>query len=243
MSLAVLLVVSGCVADASRLVGGKMEAVEGPSTDGGKMRDAVGDRTVDAAQSDADAGATVDASDETTDGADGNLDDGTQQADAAADVQEDATDSSSSDAPSDATDAPAQPITVDDSVSGSAVNQFHYVGTHWQHCTFCSIGGTYYHQSISWNNVAGEYVTFTFVGTQLEFYGVHDPRHGIGAASVDGSNDTNLDFYGPFTYGNQLMWTSPVLPYGTHVFTLRVLGMRNAASADTFVVPDRVDIL
>jgi hypothetical protein len=71
---------------------------------------------------------------------------------------------------------------------------------------------------------------------------VLDPQHGIGAVSVDGGTETAIDFYSATRTGNQLMWTSPVLASGTHTFTVRVTGTRNANSTGTFVVPDRVDI-
>jgi hypothetical protein len=52
-----------------------------------------------------------------------------------------------------------------------------------------------------------------------------------------------IDFYASTRNGNQLLWTSPTLPTGTHTFKLRVTGKKNPNSSDTFVVPDRVDIL
>jgi hypothetical protein len=88
-----------------------------------------------------------------------------------------------------------------------------------------------------------DYVTVEFYGTQIKFYGVHDPSHGIGAISVDGSSETNIDFYAAVRAGNQLMWTSPVLSDSEHVFKLRVTGNKNVNSTNTWVVPDRVDIL
>jgi hypothetical protein len=132
--------------------------------------------------------------------------------------------------------------TIDDSVQGTGTNQFGYVGSGWLHCTACIIGQTYYDVSDSWSNVTGDYVTFAFVGTQLRFYGVLDSLHGIGAASIDGGGETAIDFYNGMTLGDQLLWTSPVLPAGPHTFTLRVTGQKNRKSSDFFVTVDRVDI-
>ena len=38
------------------------------------------------------------------------------------------------------------------------------------------------------------------------------------------------------------MFTSPVLPAGSHTFRIRVTGTKNAGSSNTYVVPDRVDV-
>ena len=103
-------------------------------------------------------------------------------------------------------------------------------------------GGELFDGSNSWDDVTGDSVTVRFSGTQVRLYGVLDPQHGIGAVSIDGGAETTVDFYSPTRAGNQVLWSSPVLPAGRHALTLRVTGTRNAASSDTFVVPDRVDI-
>jgi hypothetical protein len=130
--------------------------------------------------------------------------------------------------------------TVDDSVQGTGANQFNYQGSGWRHCVNC--GGELFNGTNSWNNVTGQVVTVTFTGRQITFFGVRDPRHGIGAVSIDGGPETTIDFFAANRAGNQAMFTSPLLAAGTHTFRLRVTGTRNAGSSDTFVVPDRVDI-
>jgi len=132
-------------------------------------------------------------------------------------------------------------FSIDDAVSGAAVDEFNYVGSGWQHCTEC--GTDLYDESNSWDNVANDFVTVSFNSTQIKFYGVRDPRHGIGAISIDGGAETTIDFYSATRLGNQLLWTSPVLPAGDHVFKLRVTGNKNPSSSDAWTVPDRVDIL
>jgi hypothetical protein len=132
-------------------------------------------------------------------------------------------------------------FTIDDADSGEAADEFNYVGSGWQHCTEC--GTDLYDQSNSWDNVANDYVTVSFNSTQIKFYGVKDPAHGIGAVSIDGGAETDIDFYQATRIGNQLMWASPVLAAGDHVFKLRVTGSKNTNSSNEWVVPDRVDIL
>ncbi|HWS84046.1 MAG TPA: protein kinase [Ktedonobacteraceae bacterium] len=133
---------------------------------------------------------------------------------------------------------------IDDSVQGTGLNQFNYVGSGWQHCQPCQDpNGFLYDNSNSWDNTSHNYVTLTFTGVQIKLYGVLDPSHGIGAVSVDGGNETMIDYYAASRAGDQLMWTSPMLPAGTHTFKLRVTGTKNPSSSDTAVTVDRVDIL
>jgi beta-galactosidase len=118
--------------------------------------------------------------------------------------------------------------------------QFVYAGA-WQSCTNC--GSDLYAGTNSWDNTTNDTVTITFVGTQLRFYGVRDPRHGIGAVSIDGGAESSVDFYAATRAGNTLLWTSPVLASGTHTFRLRVTGTSNPSATNTWVVPDRVDLI
>jgi mannan endo-1,4-beta-mannosidase len=85
-----------------------------------------------------------------------------------------------------------------------------------------------------------DYVTFSFTGTQILFYGVKDTKYGIGMASVDGGPEATIDFYG-MRAGDQLLWTSPVLASGNHQFKLRASGTKNGSSTDTTITVDRVD--
>jgi Ricin-type beta-trefoil lectin domain-like/Fibronectin type III domain/PQQ enzyme repeat len=129
---------------------------------------------------------------------------------------------------------------VDDSVLGTGEDQFDYVGA-WHHCTNCD--ANLYGQSNSWDNTANDDVTVAFTGNQVQFYGVQDTVHGIGAVSIDGGAESNIDFYAPARKGNVLLWTSPVLASGSHTFKLRVTGTHNPGSTDSFVAVDRIDII
>jgi len=135
--------------------------------------------------------------------------------------------------------------TIDDSIQGTGQNQLNYTGTGWNHCTNCNETNpvvTYYNASQSWDNITNGYVTLAFTGTQVQFYGVTANHHGIGAVSIDGGAETHVDFYSVNKTGNVLLWTSPVLPYGSHTFKLRETGTKNASSTDYYVVVDRIDI-
>jgi hypothetical protein len=52
-----------------------------------------------------------------------------------------------------------------------------------------------------------------------------------------------VDFYNAARQGNFLLWTSPALVPGTHTFRVRVTGTSNASATNTFVVPDRLDVV
>ncbi|HEX3685384.1 MAG TPA: RICIN domain-containing protein [Bryobacteraceae bacterium] len=131
--------------------------------------------------------------------------------------------------------------TIDDAVAGAGGNKFEYIGNGWQHCSNC--GSNLYDGTNSWDNATNDYVTVAFTGTQIKFYGVQDVLHGIGAVSIDGGSETNVDFYASTRAGDVLLWTSPTLTAGDHVFKLRVTGNKNPSSTNYYAVPDRVDIL
>lgn len=131
--------------------------------------------------------------------------------------------------------------TIDDRVTGSGRNQFNYSGSGWQGCIACAAGA--YNSSNSWSVIANDAVTVSFSGTQIRLYGVKDPSHGIGAVSINDGPETTVDFYAASRAGNQLVWTSPMLPQGEHSFRLRVTGSKNSSSSYGWVVPDRVDVI
>ncbi|HEX3643038.1 MAG TPA: serine/threonine-protein kinase, partial [Ktedonobacteraceae bacterium] len=139
-----------------------------------------------------------------------------------------------------------QIIAIDDSVKGTGLNQFNYVGSGWGHCNNgCNgSGGDCYNGSWTKDSVAGDYMTVSFTGIQIQFYVVTGTYGGIGAISLDGGSETMVDFYSVSLLGNQLMWTSPTMPEGTHTFKLRVTGIKgDPSSKDSEMGVDRVDIL
>jgi len=99
-----------------------------------------------------------------------------------------------------------------------------------------------YNNSNSWDATANDYLTVAFSGAQIQLYAIKDAQSGVGAVSIDGGPESNVDFYGTTRAGNQLLWSSPVLPRGSHTFKLRVTGAKNTSSTNYDVIPDRVDI-
>lgn len=130
---------------------------------------------------------------------------------------------------------------VDDTAKGTGPNQFSYIGPGWQSCTGC--GPEMYNGGASWSGTANDYVTIIFSGVQIKLYGVVDVSGGIGAVSVDGGSETLVDYYSATRAGNKLLWSSPLLAGGNHIFKLRLTGSKNAASKNVYANVDRVDIL
>lgn len=139
------------------------------------------------------------------------------------------------------------PINIDDSVTGTGQNQWNYAGSGWKSCiTTCmqtTPTVTYYNASQHWADTTNDTATLIFSGTQIKFYGVTYYYHGIGAVSIDGGTETNIDFYSANRTGDVLLWTSPVLANGIHTFKLRFTGTKNSASTGTYITVDRAEIL
>jgi beta-glucanase (GH16 family) len=137
-----------------------------------------------------------------------------------------------------------QTLDVDDSVEGSGKNQFNYSGSGWKHCQQCDeIHSGLFNESNSWDKTPGDSVTVTFTGTQIKFYGVTGPAHGIGTISLDNGDEQEVDFYGDARTGNTLLYTSPILDSGEHTLTIKVTGRKHDNATWNGINPDRVQIL
>jgi len=106
-------------------------------------------------------------------------------------------------------------ITADDSVQGSELDEFNYVGSGWGHGTSDD-------------------------GNKIKFYGVVGPQHGIGAFSLDGGAETQIDFYSATNAGDTLLYSSPVLVAGQHTLKVRVTGNKSSHATWNGINPDRV---
>jgi O-glycosyl hydrolase len=99
-----------------------------------------------------------------------------------------------------------------------------------------------YNGTTSYSDTTDDSVTVAFDGTQISFFGGRSSDSGRAAISVDGGSETIVDLYSATRQGNQLLYTSPVLPSGTHTLKVRVAGSKNASSTGYFISPDRVVI-
>ncbi|MDA5283726.1 glycoside hydrolase family 2 TIM barrel-domain containing protein [Streptomyces sp. Isolate_45] len=107
---------------------------------------------------------------------------------------------------------------------GTRLGQFTYTGF-WR-----SIG-----QRNAFTNTLGNRVTLRFRGNRIRLHGTVNHLNGIGAVSVDGGPEVDVDYYSPAFVDDRTVWTSPPLVQGDHTLTLRVTGRKNPASADTWV--------
>lgn len=130
-------------------------------------------------------------------------------------------------------------VTVNDNVTGTGNNQFEYVGI-WDYFdlqTGCYLNDNHF------SKTANAYFQVRFYGTQIKWYGCKAPNTGIGAVSIDGGPETNIDQYATSRSDNLVLYTSPALTLGQHTLKVRVTGTKNSSASDYWVTADRVDII
>lgn len=128
-------------------------------------------------------------------------------------------------------------LNLDDSVTGTGINQFEYSGS-WN----TSTGTGKYNGGDHYSLTTNSYYQVDFTGNQVKLYGSKDAHHGIAAVSIDGGAEVDVDFYGATRSDNALLWTSPVLSLGNHTIKVRVKGTKHANSTGYVVTADRVAI-
>jgi hypothetical protein len=82
-----------------------------------------------------------------------------------------------------------------------------------------------------------------FSGTQIKYWYSQAPHHGIATVSIDNAVVGSVDLYAANRSDGSAFWTSPVIAAGNHTLKIVVSGTKNAASTDSVVIIDRVDIL
>ncbi|MFI9105410.1 glycoside hydrolase family 2 TIM barrel-domain containing protein [Streptomyces fildesensis] len=107
---------------------------------------------------------------------------------------------------------------------GTGLGQFAYTGV-WR-----SIG-----QRNAFTNILGNRVTLAFRGNRISLHGTVNSLNGIGAVSIDGGPEADVDYYSATFVDDRTVWTSPPLTQGTHTLSLRVTGRKNPASANTWI--------
>jgi hypothetical protein len=130
---------------------------------------------------------------------------------------------------------------VDDSVTGTAANQFTYTGTGWTHITGSSTMGTF-DGTVSTDNVQGDFATLTFTGSQVKVYANEVSGYGTATFSVDGGSVQTVTLSPANSSpngqgaGDVLVYTVTGLGAGTHIFKIL-----NSASSNVIAI-DRVEI-
>ncbi|WP_162463317.1 CBM35 domain-containing protein [Paenibacillus psychroresistens] len=132
---------------------------------------------------------------------------------------------------------PPGTVTVNDDVTGTGQNQYEYVGA-WS----ASANPQAYLETDHYDNAANDYYQIRFTGSQIKVYGEKNSSFGIAAISIDGGAETLVDSYSEVRMVNTLLYTSPVLAYGSHTVKVRITGTKNANSGNTYITSDRVVI-
>ena len=91
-------------------------------------------------------------------------------------------------------------------------------------------------------NITNDYYLVRFNGTQIKVYAAKGANIGIGAYSMDGGAETNMDGYNSSRQDQLLLYTSPVLPVGQHTLKVRVTGTKNGSSSNYYITADKVEI-
>lgn len=128
---------------------------------------------------------------------------------------------------------------VNDNTSGAGLDEFQY-NSQWGY--YASQTGAY-NLDNHWSGTTNDYYQVRFNGTQVKIYAAKASNHGIGAVSIDGGAETNVDFYAPSRQDQVLVWTSPILTRGVHTLMVRVTGTKNGSSTGYYVPADRVDVV
>lgn len=121
---------------------------------------------------------------------------------------------------------------VDDAPSSSVV----YTGSHWTHA---STGSSNYDSTESFDLTAGDYVSFTFTGTSVEWIAPVSNNGGYANIYIDGNLvASNVTTYNATTSYQQVIWSDSGLSNGTHTLKILVDGTKPAASTNTYVQVD-----
>jgi hypothetical protein len=114
---------------------------------------------------------------------------------------------------------------VSESDSGPG-GHFRFYG-HWERVRNATDGRL--NGSSSRTDSPGAAVTFTFTGRTVRLYGVRGPGGGSGILTIDGRRYPDLDFFAPRKMPRVVLFSSPVLEFGSHVLTIAAEGDRRDA--------------
>ena len=127
---------------------------------------------------------------------------------------------------------------VNDTTIGTGLNQWQYAGS-WQ---YYNDNPAKYQNDDHGSTTTGSTATLRFHGTQVRYYGTKTTSHGTAAISIDGGTETMVSLYAPTRSDDQLLYTSPELPNGSHTLTIRVAGVAGAGGG-TGISVDRADVI
>ena len=131
-------------------------------------------------------------------------------------------------------------VTINDTVTGTGMNQFDYVGTGWQtsHNSGEYNGDDHYDASGN----SRDYVSMQFNGTSVTYWYSVASHHGIAGVSIDGGPESLVDQYSSSRSDGTAHWTSAQLNNGVHTIKIRLTGNKNSHSSSNVITLDRLDI-
>lgn len=133
----------------------------------------------------------------------------------------------------------AQSVEVVNDNMLSGINHFEYTGDWLYNFTGAPLE---YNRDLHVSHTVGGLATFYFSGTQVRLYGVKFDYFGIGGISLDGGPETKADWYSPTEVDQALIYTSPVLPNGSHTLRIRVTGEQNDATGGIYILIDKAEV-
>ena len=130
---------------------------------------------------------------------------------------------------------------IDDAVQGTGQDEFNYAGS-WSHLSGAPILGSF-GGTLSVSDTGNDSATLRFSGTQIKLYAALASNGGLAAVSIDGGPESLVDTYSDQDAGNVLVYGSPTLSPGSHIFEVRNSGTHNSVSSGTRINIDRVEIV
>jgi hypothetical protein len=128
---------------------------------------------------------------------------------------------------------------VDDAQLGHGVSRFEYSGQ-WEHIRGRNDGRS--NGTSSRSRHAGDTLVFPFNGSIVRLYGVRGANGGNATVAIDGKYYGIASFYAPQKQTHVLVFASPPLPDGDHVFGLLVNG-DTGGSHRAYVNVDDAEVL
>jgi hypothetical protein len=136
---------------------------------------------------------------------------------------------------------PVLSATINDTVTGTGLNQFDYGVSGWFYYNGPTIP-TAYQEDEHYAYMTNVVAHFRFHGTQVKIYTVKEPHGGIIGYNLDGMGETTMSNYAPTIMGNMLSYTSPVVADGDHDLVIRVTGMHEMASDANAITVDKAEV-
>lgn len=133
-------------------------------------------------------------------------------------------------------------VTVNDTVIGTGVNQFEFVGVGWTHDAGPYSPTDMYAGDWSYDQTTDDHFLFDFVGSGVRWWSPLRENIGIAGVSYDGGAETNFDGYAA-VFTPTAVRVEFIVPYGSHTLKVRCTGTKNPSSGGNFVIADRVDVL